>query len=236
MASNLPSGGIDYFNRGHWLTPIQERVSRRARRKMFDRWRRFAAESGLPQTFLDIGATPDAERLDSNCMIPWLLEGGFQVSLYSPEDISRLRSLFPGAVILPPSGAAGFPAQDRQFAWVGSSAVLEHVGARESQLAFIRETARAGDGIFLTTPNRWHWLEFHTKLPFLHWLPKRLHRALLQRLGKHFWAREQNLNLVGRRELLAMAREALGDRFDFRIEAIWTLGAPSNLMLLARRR
>ncbi|MFM7717341.1 MAG: hypothetical protein ACKO7A_32930, partial [Microcystis sp.] len=62
--------GIDYFNRGHWLTGIQERLSVEARRKMFDlAMNKLDLRAG--ESIIDIGSTPDVERIDSNCMIPW---------------------------------------------------------------------------------------------------------------------------------------------------------------------
>jgi hypothetical protein len=229
------SEGIDYFGRGHLLTGIQERVSLSARRQMYKLWRDFAAP-GAGTTVLDVGSTPDRERRDSNCMIPWFHEAGARVSLYSPEDLRGLSELFPYAEILPSAGfGAPIPVPDRTFGWTASSAVLEHVGGPDAQIAFIAECARVANGVFLTTPNRWHWLEFHTKLPLLHWLPREAHRAALRRLGRTLWAQESHLRLIGARELGAMAKAALGDAFRFEVKAIWTLGMPSNLVLLGQR-
>lgn len=228
--------GIDYFHRGHWLSGIQAKVSYRARRRMFEAWRAAAGEL-LGASVLDLGATPDRERLDSNCMLPWFAEAGLRVTLYSPEDIAHLREQFPFAHVLT-SAATGprVPAADLEYDWVSSSAVIEHVGSEAEQVAFLRECARlARHGVFLTCPNRWHWLEFHTKLPLLHWLPRRSHRAVLRLLGLHAWARESHLRLLGPRELARMASLALGSGWTIRVRSIWTLGMPSNLMLLASR-
>jgi hypothetical protein len=230
------SEGIDYFGRGSVLTTIQERVSLSARRRMFERWRKYAGQPASTSV-LDIGSTPDRERADSNCMIPWLNEAGASVTLYSPENISNLSDLFPFAKIVPAAGfGAPVPVANQSFDWATSSAVLEHVGNAHAQVDFIAECARVARGLFLTTPNRWHWLEFHTKLPYLHWLPRDAHRALLRGLGKEMWAREDHLRLVGAAELRSLARAALGDAFDFEVQSIWALGMPSNLLLLARRR
>jgi len=240
MPSRLPSTdaraeGIDYFGRGHWLTGVQERVSVGARRRMFELWSSYAGEI-RGRSILDVGTTPDRERQDSNCMLPWFIDAGMHLSLYSPENISSLKSLFPGASFLPSVSAdEPLPAQDRSYDWVCSSAVLEHVGSADRQIGHIRDCARVGNGLFLTTPNRYHWLEFHTKLPLIHWLPRSLHRSLLRRLGKELWAQESHLRLLDRRELLGMARQAIGDRFAFSVLRVWTLGMPSNLILLARR-
>jgi hypothetical protein len=228
--------GIDYFNRDHWLTGIQTRVSIGARRRMFDRWRAYAGPLA-GQTVLDVGATPDRERIDSNCMLPWLHEVGARVALYSPEDISNLREAFPWADLLPSQGfGAPIPAPAAHYDWVTSSAVIEHVGGAAQQIEFLRDCARAARGLFLTTPDRHHWFEFHTKLPLLHWMPRPWHRAALRRLGHTTWAQESHLRLVSGGELRDLAQAALGDDFDFEIQRIWTLGMPSNLILLARRR
>lgn len=227
--------GIDYFNRGHWLTALQERLSLKARREMFElAMTRLALRPG--DHIVDIGATPDVERIDSNCMIPWFHEAGLVVTLSSPEDIGVLKQVFPFANILMPNGFhRPILAKDREFDVSSSSAVLEHCGSRKLQIEHISECARVADRIFLTSPNRWHWLEFHTKLPLIHWLPKPWHRFLLKTMGLSFWAQEKNLNLVSESELRDLAAYALGDSFDIRVETIWALGMPSNLVLLATR-
>jgi hypothetical protein len=231
-----PDQGIDYFNRGHWLTALKNRASFTARRRMFDVWRNYAGASP-GKTLLDVGATPDLELIYNNCMIPWFHDMGLAVSLYSPEDIRALSASFPWVNILPTQGfGSAIPAKDRSFDWVTSSAVLEHVGGAQQQVAFLRDCARIGDALFFTTPNRGHWLEFHTILPFLHWLPRRWHRAALRALGQTLWAQESHLRLVTAGELRAMAADALGEHFTFEVRRIWALGMPSNLILLARRR
>ena len=46
----------------------------------------------------------------------------------------------------------------------------------------------------IITPNRFHPIDFHTKIPFLHWLPKKIHRLLLSLLGFKLLSKEKNLN------------------------------------------
>jgi hypothetical protein len=227
--------GLDYFNRGHWLSGVQARVSVRARRRMFELWRALAGDLA-GASVLDVGATPDLERLDSNCMLPWFQEAGMRLSLYSPEDVSHLLGSLPGVRILPPGPGPSIPAPDASHDWVSSSAVIEHVGSAEQQEAFLSECARvARRGLFVTCPNRWHWLEFHTKLPLIHWLPREWHRAVLRGFGLDAWARESQLRLVGRRELAGIAARALGAEWNVEVRSIWTLGMPSNLVLIATR-
>ena len=100
----------------------------------------------------------------------------------------------------------------------------------------MRECARvARRGVLVTCPNRWHWLEFHTKLPLLHWLPRTWHRVVLRRIGLHTWARESHLRLLSSRELATIAERALGGGWGYEVSSIWTLGMPSNLVLIASR-
>ena len=122
------------------------------------------------------------------------------------------------------------PSADRSFDFVHSSAVLKHVGNRDRHQIFLREAWRvARKGIFMTTPNRWFPVEFHTVLPLVHWLPVSVFHWLLVRLGKDFFAREENLNLLSRRELAMLARGAGIERFDITNASLF--GWPTNLLL-----
>ena len=61
---------------------------------------------------------------------------------------------------------------ENQFDIAHASAVIEHVGSRKCQVEFLRELWRvARQGIFVTTPNRWFPVEFHTTLPLVYSLP-----------------------------------------------------------------
>ena len=76
--------------------------------------------------------------------------------------------------------ACALPFPDGAFDVVHSNAVIEHVGGRERQEAFVREALRVGRRVFLTTPNRWFPIEVHTRLPLVHWLPDPLAGARLR--------------------------------------------------------
>jgi hypothetical protein len=236
----MQARGDDYFNRGHWLTRPQVWMSLRKRTAMYALWRKGAGSfRGLE--VLDFGSTPDTSRADSNCFIRWLLRDGAEVSLASVEDISHLAQVFPGVRILPqlvraPGGGVTVAAETGHFDWVCSSAVLEHVGSEENQIQHLRECSRVARGVFLTTPAREHWLEFHTKLPLIHWLPREQHRRLLRLLGHRDWSREDWLRLVSGKELLELARTALGSSHELALHKIRALGAPSNLVLIAGGR
>jgi len=97
--------------------------------------------------------------------------------------------------------ACALPFADGAFDVVHSNAVIEHVGGRERQEAFVREALRVGRRVFVTTPNRWFPIEVHTKLPLVHWLPEALSGRAYD-LARVSWAKENHL--LGRSELRAL--------------------------------
>ena len=84
----------------------------------------------------------------------------------------------------------------------------------------------------ITTPNRYHPLDFHTKLPILHWFPKKIHRKLLKLLKLEFFSKEENLNLLSKKDLITLL-EIVGVN-NFKIFDISLLGFKSNLIVIGK--
>ncbi|HEY9722408.1 MAG TPA: class I SAM-dependent methyltransferase, partial [Oscillatoriaceae cyanobacterium] len=101
---------------------------------------------------------------------------------------------------------------------------------RDAQRAFVHELLRVGRQVYLTTPNRDFPIELHTFLPFVHWLPQPTHQAILRALGKDFWARTENLNLLDARSLAALFPADA----QVQIRTHRLLGLPSNLIVSSR--
>lgn len=74
--------------------------------------------------------------------------------------------------------ARRLPFEDKSFDIVYSNAVIEHVGDWQDQMTMAREVMRVGKSWFITTPNRWFPFEFHTRLPFIGFLPSSLMRSV----------------------------------------------------------
>jgi hypothetical protein len=207
------------------------KIALHQRRKMFAA---FLAATAIARddTVLDVGVTSDRSYDHSNYLEAWYPHKT-RITAAGIDDASFLEALYPGLTFVPADGR-DLPFEDRRFDFVHSSAVLEHVGSAERQARFLAELWRvARKGIFVTTPNRWYPVEFHTVLPLVHWLPPPLFRKALVALGKDFFAREENLNLLSKSSL-ARAAETAGIA-RFRLDSVTLLGLPTNLLLIARK-
>lgn len=171
-----------------------------ARQKMFNSLMQMA--NITPETkVLDVGVTSD-RRLDCN-FFEKLYPYPNNITAVGTEDASFLEQDYAGLTFVKTDGSS-LPFADKSFDLVVSFAVIEHVGSRAQQRAFIRELCRVGRTCFITTPNRWYPIEFHTALPLVHWLPPSWFRTILKWLGKTFWSKEENLNLLSERNMLSL--------------------------------
>ena len=115
---------------------------------------------------------------------------------------------------------------------VVSSAVIEHVGSQRNQEKMIENIFKLTKKIFIiTTPNRSYPVDFHTKIPFLHWLPKKIHRKILGFFGMSFFSREENLNLLYRNDVHSYLRKY---QLNYEIIDLKLFGLPSNFIIIGK--
>ena len=195
------------------------------RRKMYGR---FLTISGISpeETLLDVGATSERSYEASNYLEAWYPYKD-RITAVGLDDASFLDRFYPGMTFRYANGL-DLPFQNGAFDVVHSSAVLEHVGSREYQRGFVFELCRvARRGVFLTTPNRWFPVEFHTQLPLVHWLPKPYFHSLLRLTGRGCFASDSILNLLAPSTL----RNLVPDGLDSRLSTVKLMGWPTNLLL-----
>jgi SAM-dependent methyltransferase len=150
-------------------------------------------------TVLDIGVTRDTTYKESN-FFEQFYPHKEQIVCVGTEDGGHLANIYAGLRFIPIQPDQSLPFEDQQFDLVFSNAVIEHVGSQASQKAFLAEACRVGKRVFITTPNRWFPVEHHTSVPLLHYLPKPLYRLIIRRTLLNYWADEQTLNLLTRRD------------------------------------
>lgn len=212
---------------------LAERIADYQRRKMFRAF--LAVGVTASDTILDVGVTSDRSYSSSNYLEAWYPHKSNITAVGIDEGAAFLREIYPGIRYVKADGRS-LPFIDDSFDYVHSSAVLEHVGNCFQQVAFIAEASRvARKGVFLTTPNRWYPIEFHTQLPIIHWLPRRVFRRILVMIGRGFFASERNLNLVSARQLRYMAKYiSLSE--DYRVHGARLAGLVSNLLLILEKK
>ena len=114
-----------------------------------------------------------------------------------------------------------------------SNATIEHVGGELKQKKMIENIIKLTKKVFvITTPNRFFPIELHTKLPFLHWLPKSIYRKILTFMGLSFYANEKNLNLLGVQELKEMLNS---QRIMYEIKFVKLLFLKSNIIIIGKK-
>jgi hypothetical protein len=209
---------------------IHIKIAAHQRRKMF---KRFITDTGIRQddTVLDVGVTCDQSYSHSNYLELWYPYKQC-ITACGLDDATFLEEMYAGLKFVRADGR-NLPFANREFDYVHSSAVLEHVGSRKEQRAFLREALRvARKGVFITTPNRWFPIEFHTIMPFAHWLPENTFRKICRMRGLDIFASEDHLNLLSSSDLRQLAEEAGME--NFKIACLTLAGWPSNLLLSTR--
>ena len=157
-------------------TSLPGQIAAAARRNMF---RIFIDElaPARSDTILDVGVTSNqTSALDNYLEILYPFKE--QITAAGLEDATHLEAKpsWPHLRAVERRAAAF---EDRSFDFVHSSAVIEHVGSRQKQVEFLAELWRVARlGLFVTTPNRWYPVEFHTVLPLVHWRPPTCFRAI----------------------------------------------------------
>ncbi len=115
-----------------------------------------------------------------------------------------------------------------------SNATIEHVGNTSNQVKMISNIILLTKKKFvICTPNRFHPIDFHTKIPIIHWLPKKIHRKILFLLGYNFFALEKNLNLLSLKDIKSILNNF--NQIKYEIKKIKFLGFTSNYIIFGHK-
>ena len=151
------------------------------------------------KNLLDVGTTSVFDEY--NNILLHSFKNRNNITSLSNLDCSPLKKHFTKVKFIK-SDARRMKFKENSFDTVYSNATIEHVGSRFNQKRFIAECYRVSrKDIFIITPNKFYPIEFHTKLPLLHFLPSKIYRKILFHLGYSFFSKEKNLNLLTARDL-----------------------------------
>jgi hypothetical protein len=146
------------------------------------------------KNLLDVGTTPLFDEY--NNILLHSFKNKNNITSLSNLDCSSLKKKFKKVKFIK-GDARRMKFKENSFDTVYSSATIEHVGSRSKQKKFVKECYRVSrKDIFITTPNKFYPIEFHTKIPFLHFLPPKIYRKILFFFGFSFFSKEKNLNLL----------------------------------------
>lgn len=101
--------------------------------------------------------------------------------------LRELKNKYPDIKIVQGS-ALKLPFKNKSFDIVFSNAVIEHVGDWKNQKKFAKEIQRVGKKWFITTPNKYFFLEPHYRVPFYQFVPKSIQRGIskVTRVGPNY--------------------------------------------------
>lgn len=179
------------------------KISTKNRQKKYDYFLE-QMQPGKDTKILDVGFTDDDPYPGIN-----FLERNYpyrkNITALGIEDAPKFKKNFPEVKVVLYEGSR-FPFANNEFDIAWSNAVIEHVGSYDKQLLFLSELIRTSKSIFITTPNRWFPIEVHTRLPFLHYLPKKYFDKILPVIGKA-WASGDYMNLLSINDVKKMLKE-----------------------------
>jgi ABC-type sugar transport system ATPase subunit len=180
---------------------------------------------------LDVGTTSDEQNTSSNLIVKSLTNVS---EFHSISDQKITSSFFKKT--LQKSITEDFSEEDiKKFRsdLVISSATIEHVGNNNNQKMMLSNMIKLSKNIIIiTTPNRFHPVDFHTKIPFIHWLPKTIHRKILKFLNLSFYSKEENLNLLSKSDFIQLAKD---ENITYEFKYIRLLGFVSNLIFIGKK-
>jgi SAM-dependent methyltransferase len=198
---------------------IAERVSAFNRKR---KWECFVSEFPISPSArtLDVGFTEKEYSsvdnfIERNYPYPEMLTG------LGIDDPIQFSSRYPKVKAIRYDGKT-FPFDDRSFDICWSNAVIEHVGGFDRQVEFLKEIRRVSKSFYITTPNRHFPIEVHTRIPFLHWLPKPLFDSILPLFNKQ-WASGDYMHLLTLFDIWKVLKAAGIEHYQVRANRIFGL-------------
>lgn len=212
-------------------TKFIDKVILKKRREMFLVIKKTINDKKI-KSLLDVGTTQESYRSSSNYLVKCFRKIPLKYSI-SDQKIFK-NKLFKKCIqrsIVKNLNKSCFSLKSDLLI---SSATIEHLGniknIKKGILNMIKLTKKY---FVITTPNRFYPLDFHTKLPLIHFLPKKIHRFILRYLGHNFLSKEENLNLLSKNDLISLFYKIPNINYD--IKTIKLFGIVSNFIVIGKK-
>jgi hypothetical protein len=197
------------------------------REKIYKNFNKKISNFKLVNKILDIGTSPVDNEYQNYLIHKYPYKK--KITCVSNVKLNKIKLRYPEIKTLQCDGRE-IPLKNNSFDIVISNATIEHVGNKRNQTKFIKEAVRLSKKlVFISTPNRYFPIDFHTLIPLIHWFPKKIHRFILKKIGLDFFSKESNLNLLSDNELRNIL-ENLKIK-NYTINKIRILGFCTNLVL-----
>ena len=207
------------------------RIILKKRKEMVDIINKYYEDDDLNDA-LDIGTTNDMKYSHSN----YLIKNLKNIKVFKSISDQKINSTFFFIKSLNKSILDKFSYEEiNQYSsdLVLSNATIEHVGSFTNQWQMISKMIKlTKKNIVLITPNRYHPIDFHTQIPLIHWLPKKIHRKILSLISLKFYSKEENLNLLSKTDLINLLNNFDTIQYEFRY--INLLGLKSNCIIFGK--
>jgi SAM-dependent methyltransferase len=203
---------------------IKIKVMERSRKKKIDHFYSLCKGGKI----LDAGVSSKAWLPSENMFLGSFRFGGESYVGLGVDDLSEVSKAYPDKRFVTYDGKT-FPFDYKEFDWVFSNAVIEHVGGFADQIRFLNEMLRVGKHVFFTTPNKYFPMESHTNALFLHWLPGDTFYNWCARKRPH-WTKD-NLQLLGHKDLLKVLKAS--NAASYRVFSNRMLGWPMTFTVVA---
>jgi SAM-dependent methyltransferase len=188
---------------------LKKRVALRSR---FSKLDYFYSLCDSNASILDVGVSSYEHSDQVNLFLRNFRLSSGQYTGLAIQPMDEMRSKYPGKKFVEYSGTI-FPFAKREFDWVFSNAVIEHVGGRDDQLQFVNEMLRVGMNVFFTTPNKYFPIESHTNVVFKHWFKSSFYSWCKRK--RPFW-RVENLLLLSFYDLHEIMKSSNAKVFKIR--------------------
>ena len=217
----------NYWKKIQLFEPFLQKILYYNRRKILKIFSKFI-KIKKNYTLLDVGASPIVSMSEN--MFLKKFRHHKKLSCLSNQDLSPIKKKFNNFSYYL-GNAKKMHFCDNKFDIVHSNATIEHVGSDKYQIQFIRECLRVSKNkIFISTPYKYFPIDFHSKIPFLHYFPHSFYSYILKLLGENFFRFKKNLNLISYQKIVFYCKKLKIK--NYKIVFHRSLFLKSNLILI----